>query len=103
MKLGYKIKLISALDANKDVKLNVSPNYLSQDIIIWLIDIKSYLHKNDQWLIKMINTLCDERLFDLETLVEVPESYWHSLGFETIGLKKILSVKKQAFYNQQEK
>lgn len=102
LKLGYKVKLISILDGHQHFTKKTSPTYLSKDLENWLMDLQHKLDKNNFWLEKKKNYLLDQRIFDFQTLFELPKAYLNQVGFDTPGLCLHLALKKKTFNTDEE-
>lgn len=97
LQLGYKIKLISVLDGNKHFMTKQPMINLSGELLKWLKELQVQKRKDTNWLSKMEEHLYNERIFDFQTLFELPPEYYEFVRFDTPGLKHDLKKKKESF------
>lgn len=99
IKLGYKVKLVSILDGKKHFITKQPAINLTTELVNWLKELKEQLFKDEKWLSDKIKILHYERIFDFQTLLELPQCFWNTVGFDTTGLQKKLSLKKESSQN----
>lgn len=90
--LGYKINFVSlsnnTLPEEKILQFN-------PELLNWIDYVQKECDTDLQWVQGLKDFLTSVKVFSLETLVQIPECYWTSMGFKAIGLKKELTQKIQ--------
>lgn len=97
IQLGYKVKLVSILNGKEQFRVKKTPLNLSADLLNWLKELKTVLIKDDEWLDKKIKTLYDARIFEFQTMFDLPEIYYDCIGFKSQEIQNKLNLKKETY------
>lgn len=77
---------------------NSTPNrsvifFLSDELKNYISEIKEKYKKDETWEKKVLENLTSEKIFDVFTLLNVPEKFWSEIGFNTAGLRREIRMK----------